>query len=420
MKKKEERNKKEIKGTYMKSKPRYEILDGLRGIAAITVVIFHFFETYSWGKPAEQIVNHGYLAVDFFYLLSGFVISYAYDDRWDKMSLWDFYKRRLIRLHPMVIAGTLVGVFYIFFSEYDLMTNIQNPDPFVFFGSILMSLLMIPTPRNFDIRGLHESNGINGTFWTLHYEYLSNILYSIVIRRLNTIIIAIITILSSFLTINLTLNFDIFGVLIDRDDRKYTVIGGWELSSCELYIGFARLLYPFFCGYLISRLKISINIKYSFWICSILLLLSLCLPRISSKGIVNGLYESIIIIIIYPLIIIIGAGDTEKNETLLNICKFLGEFSYPLYITHYPLIYCNMAWYSYHKNDSMFNIIGVSVGSFCIMMFNTYALIKLYDQPVRKWLTEKYLIKKKHKLETNEKENEDQRLTTGSSIDKEK
>ena len=186
MKKMEEKNKKEIKGTYMKYKPRYEILDGLRGIAAITVVIFHFFETYSWGKPAEQIVNHGYLAVDFFYLLSGFVISYAYDDRWDKMSLWDFYKRRLIRLHPMVIAGTLVGVFYIFFSEYDLMTNIQNPDPFVFFGSILMSLLMIPTPRNFDIRGLHESNGINGTFWTLHYEYLSNILNTFLFKVLYT------------------------------------------------------------------------------------------------------------------------------------------------------------------------------------------------------------------------------------------
>ena len=179
---------------------------------------------------------------------------------------------------------------------FGTLENIQNPDPFVFFGSILMSLLMIPTPRNFDIRGLHESNGINGTFWTLHYEYLSNILYSIIIRRLNIVIIAIITILSSFLTINLTMNFDIFGVLIDREDREYTVIGGWEISSCELYIGFARLLYPFFCGYLISRLKLFINIKHSFWICSLLLLLSLCLPRLSSKGIVNGLYESIIIL----------------------------------------------------------------------------------------------------------------------------
>jgi hypothetical protein len=144
---------------------------------------------------------------------------------------------------------------------------------------------MIPAPRNFDIRGLHESNGINGTFWTLHYEYLINILYSIIIRRLNTVIIAIITILSSFLTINLTMNFDIFGVLVDREDRKYTVIGGWEISSCELYIGFARLLYPFFCGYLISRLKLSINIKHSFWICSLLLSLYLIYFQFISKNI---------------------------------------------------------------------------------------------------------------------------------------
>ena len=411
-----ERNENQVKEVLLKSKPRYEIIDGLRGIASITVVIFHFFETYSWGHPEEQIINHGYLAVDFFYLLSGFVICYAYDDRWDKMSLWDFYKRRLVRLHPMVIAGTLVGVCYIFFSECEIMTNIKNPNPIIFFVSIIMSFLMIPAPRNIDIRGLHESNGINGTMWTLHYEYLSNILYSIIIRRINTIFIAIITVLSSFLTINLTFNFDVFGVLKGRDDRKYTVIGGWEISSCELYIGFARLLYPFFCGYLISRLRVSIKIPYSFWICSILLILSLCLPRFSSNGIINGFYESFIIIIIFPLIIIIGAGDTEKNEKLLSICKFLGEISYPLYITHYPIIYWNMAWYEYHKDDSLFNIIGISVGSFIIMMFNTYALIKLYDEPIRKWLTLKYLTKNKPKKVKNEIEEEkkiDERLTNG-------
>ena len=81
---------------YLASKPRYEILDGLRGVAAIMVVIFHLFETYSKG-PAYQIVNHGYLAVDFFFVLSGFVVGYAYDDRWDRMSTWGFFKRRLTR-----------------------------------------------------------------------------------------------------------------------------------------------------------------------------------------------------------------------------------------------------------------------------------------------------------------------------------
>lgn len=70
--------------TYIASKPRYEILDGLRGVAAMMVVAFHLFETYSPGVTG-QIINHGYLAVDFFFALSGFVIGYAYDDRWDRM-----------------------------------------------------------------------------------------------------------------------------------------------------------------------------------------------------------------------------------------------------------------------------------------------------------------------------------------------
>lgn len=82
--------------TYLASKPHYEILDGLRGVAAIMVIIFHLFETHSLGNHLIQIINHGYLAVDFFFMLSGFVIGYAYDDRWDKMTLGTFFKRRII------------------------------------------------------------------------------------------------------------------------------------------------------------------------------------------------------------------------------------------------------------------------------------------------------------------------------------
>ncbi len=82
------------------SKAHYPILDGLRGVAAIMVVAFHILETFSGGDHVKQIINHGYLAVDFFFVLSGFVIGYAYDDRWNNMTLGGFFKRRLIRLHP--------------------------------------------------------------------------------------------------------------------------------------------------------------------------------------------------------------------------------------------------------------------------------------------------------------------------------
>ena len=86
---------------YLASKPRYEILDGLRGVAAVFVLVYHLCETH-FGLGAAHPLNHGYLVVDFF-ALSGFVMGYAYDDRWDRMTTWGFFKRRLIRLHPMVI-----------------------------------------------------------------------------------------------------------------------------------------------------------------------------------------------------------------------------------------------------------------------------------------------------------------------------
>ena len=91
------------------TKPHYELLDGLRGVAALLVIWYHVFEGFAT-SPIDQRFNHGYLAVDFFFILSGFVIGYAYDDRWKtSMTIKDFIKRRLIRLHPMVVMGAIIG-----------------------------------------------------------------------------------------------------------------------------------------------------------------------------------------------------------------------------------------------------------------------------------------------------------------------
>ena len=68
------------------SKPHYALLDGLRGVAALLVVWYHVFEGFQFAgnKPIIDFINHGYLAVDFFFILSGFVVGYAYDNRWGK------------------------------------------------------------------------------------------------------------------------------------------------------------------------------------------------------------------------------------------------------------------------------------------------------------------------------------------------
>lgn len=88
------------KELFLPSKPRYDILDGLRGVAALVILLYHVLE------GCGVILGHGYLGVDFFYVLSGFVIGYAYDDRWGRMNVGGFFKRRIIRLHPMVIMDS--------------------------------------------------------------------------------------------------------------------------------------------------------------------------------------------------------------------------------------------------------------------------------------------------------------------------
>ena len=90
------------------TKPHYLILDGLRGLAAIIVVCFHLTEPLA-SSHLDNLVNHGYLAVDFFFLLSGFVMGYAYDDRWDKLTIGGFLRRRFERLQPLVVLGMTLG-----------------------------------------------------------------------------------------------------------------------------------------------------------------------------------------------------------------------------------------------------------------------------------------------------------------------
>ena len=173
----------------------------------------------------------------------------------------------------------------------------------------------------------------------------------------------------------------------------YTVIGGWSLTAEQLYIGATRLLYPFLCGLLISKIGKYISVKKSFWICSIILIGIFSTPCIGGdRSILNGFYNATAIMIIFPLVVIIGAGGKISGKKSINVCKFLGDISYPLYITHYPLMYTQFNWAWSHKDAPLYTHIMVAVGCFVLSLGIAYACMKLYDKPVRKWLTEKFLI----------------------------
>lgn len=382
----------------LSSKPRFEILDGLRGVAAMIVVAFHLFETYSSG-PTEQILNHGYLAVDFFFVLSGFVIGYAYDDHWDRMTTWDFFKRRLIRLQPMVILGTLIGAFWFYFGDAPCFPLVMQTPWWKLFLILVLGCIMFPTPPSMDIRGWQEINSLNGAQWSLLWEYIANIFYALFVRRFSTFVLAIFVFLSALLTIDLAMNFDVSGLLAVREYAKYTVIGGFGLTPDQIYIGICRLLYPFFGGLLLYRLgKLRINLRRGgmFW-CSLAVVATLVIPHIGGETHLwlNGLYCAVVILIVYPLIVAAGAGSELKGKRTTAVCKFLGMISYPLYITHYPMIYVQMNWAAQHPDAPLGTHIWVAVSIFIASIAVAYASVKVYDIPVRTWLAEKFLPKAK-------------------------
>lgn len=367
--------------TFNDSKRHYKTLDGLRGVAAVTVVMFHLFETFSGGDHTKQIINHGYLAVDFFFVLSGFVIGYAYDDRWNKMSLGSFFKRRLIRLHPMIIIAMIIGAVTFYFQDCASFPAIHTVAVWKLLLVMLIGFTLIPVGQSLDIRGWGEMHPLVGPAWTLFFEYIGNILYGLFIRRFSKAVLSVFVVIAGAALIQLAVT-----------SQQGDVIGGWSLEWTQFRIGLTRLCYPFFAGLLLSRIAKPGQIKHSFLWCSLLLLAMLAMPRVGGHEHVwwNGLYDSLTIVIIFPLIVYLGASGEVKENISSRISNFLGEISYPIYIIHYPFIYLFMAWVDKQKPTTGEAFVG-GIVVLAITILLAYLCARLYDIPVRKWLTKRLM-----------------------------
>ncbi|TRX42261.1 acyltransferase family protein [Flavobacterium restrictum] len=360
------------------TKKHYAILDGLRGVAAIMVVAFHIMEAHATSH-LDQVINHGYLAVDFFFLLSGFVISYAYDDRWSKMNVTDFFKIRLVRLQPMVVMGMIIGALTFYYQDSSLWPTIHQVPVWKTIVIMLIGFTLIPVPPSMDIRGWQEMHPLNGPGWSLFFEYIGNILYALFVRKFSNKALSILVFLSGCLLIHLAVT-----------SPNGDVIGGWSLDSTQLHIGFSRMLFPFFGGLLLHRMVKLTTIKNAFWWASLLTVAVLAMPRIggSEHLWMNGIYDSLSIILVFPLIVFLGASGEVTGKYATRICKFLGEISYPIYITHYPLIYLYTAWVVGAK-ISFEEALPMSVLTLIGAVLIAYACLKLYDEPIRIWLKKK-------------------------------
>ncbi|HNW50930.1 MAG TPA: acyltransferase [Prolixibacteraceae bacterium] len=367
---------------YSDTKNHYEILDGLRGVAALIVVVFHLFETFSGGNHLKQIINHGYLAVDFFFVLSGFVIGYAYDDRWGKMTLKGFFKRRLIRLHPMIIMGMTIGAIGFYFSASPVVfPQIAEVPVWKMIAVMLIGYTLLPVPTSLDIRGWGEMHPLNGPAWSLFFEYVANILYALFIHKFSKKLLALLVFVAGCALVHLAVS-----------SPNGDVIGGWSLEPHQFRIGLTRLMYPFFAGLLLSRICKPGQIRNAFVWCSLLIIVILSFPRVggSEHLWVNGIYDSFSILFLFPLIVYMGASGEIKGKIMSKVCRFLGDISFPIYIIHYPLIYIFTAWVC-DNQKSMLQSWPVALLVLAASIGIAYGCLKLYDLPVRKWLTKKYL-----------------------------
>ncbi|MEZ0609037.1 acyltransferase family protein [Fibrella sp. WM1] len=361
------------------TKPHYQILDGLRGVAAIIVVLFHLTEPLA-SSHLDNKVNHGYLAVDFFFLLSGYVIGYAYDDRWDKLTIGGFLRRRFERLQPLVVLGMTLGAIGFYFTDSTIWPLIHTVPVWKLLVVMLIGYTLLPIPLSMDIRGWQEMHPLNSVGWSLFFEYIANILYALGLRKLSNKALAGFVALTGALLVHFALT-----------NPNGDVTGGWTLNAEHMRIGITRTLFPFFAGLLLSRTARPVRIRHAFVWCSLLVAAVLFMPRLGGATYLwlNGLYEAVCIIVIFPLIVYIGASGVVHSRTEERICQFLGDLSYPLYMTHYVLVYFYVAWVSNHKGITLGQAWPYALLTFAGAIVLAYASLKLYDEPVRAWLRKK-------------------------------
>lgn len=389
--------------SFSDSKPHYELLDGLRGVAALLVVWYHVFEGHSFAGYLQTgtetpitYINHGYLAVDFFFILSGFVIGYAYDDRWGRsLTLGNFFKRRLIRLHPMVVMGALAGL-VMFFLQGGVKWDGTPVGAWATVLALVLSVFMIPAVPGcgYEVRGNGEMFPLNGPCWSLFFEYIGNIVYALLLRRLPTKALAAVT---ALLGVGLAgfASFDVAGLGF--------LSVGWTLDAMNFLGGTLRMLFPFSMGLLLARGFRPRQVRAAFWISTAILLVLFCVPYIPGKteilgsingGIcLNGLFESACILLILPAIVLLAASGRTTDAFSTRVCQFLGDLSFPLYITHYPVMYFFYDWMAKTGNTTLGTTWMEAVGVVILNVLVAWAALKLYDEPVRRRLSAKFLHK---------------------------
>jgi len=357
---------------------RYEILDGMRGIAAILVMIGHT-SFYS----GQLLLPNSYIAVDLFFILSGFVLAYSYGDK--GMSLGPFMARRFIRLYPMFLAGLTLGAIVLIIATRHGLSTLTTKAAIA--GTVLNAFYVpfLNQGSYYDGSGLALQGEIfaaNPPYWSLFFEVAVNLFFLNMVGLKQKAL----TILSGLFLV-LILVFAFFSGLISGKGG-FNLEGGW--NSLDLVGGFPRVFYGFCLGILLFKLSgkhwvVSAGntlrrIPGSVFILLAVTALLFALPRLFSHT--NAIYYLIAVGLVAPALVLLGSKLRCQNPIMLRTVQFLGWLSYPLYCVHYPIIRAvNLLQPKYPLSDISSIIVS------CLLSVCAAAILTLvFDQPLRNWL----------------------------------
>lgn len=321
---------------------RFMALDGMRGVAALVVLVLHL-------PPIAGLTPHGYVAVDLFYIMSGFVVAHAYGARleagWSRLA---FLRARVIRLWPLYLLGTAIGA-GVFAGAVD--------DALGFAALSLLAVaavMMIPTPLD----GRSQLFVLNPPAWSLFFEMAANIVYACVARRLGT------------RTLKVVVACGAIAVLI-----AFLVAGRGALGQhgASLAGGVARIAFGFPLGLLLHRLWLEGRLTAR-WPAVIVVAVFVAAVMAPDLGRWNGLLDAVIVLGVLPFVAM-AAVTARLSPRLEKAAAFAAALSYPLYILHGPIIRGFETWLA--PTPLVFGLGGA------VSLVAAWAAARWFDGPAR-------------------------------------
>lgn len=323
---------------------RYPTLDGLRGVAAMSILLLHL------ERPSFQMPEGAYTAVDLFFLMSGFVIAGAYGDRIPKIGVPGFLRARLIRLQPMLLIGLLILPAYCVVAFARHGTWIARPQDILaaLAAGLVYLPIHLPSSRLWDQALLFP---LNGPVWTLMLEMVVNLAYALLLPWLSRRVLVLIVVVSGVL-------------LVAAQLRLGGLDLGWGWPT--LWGGPPRAVFSFFLGVLIHRLRIPRPTFPPVLVLAAAALLFYAPPPLA-------------VLLGFPLVLIAATPPEARTS---RVMAAMGALSYPLYVIHYPLLH----WVGWLLAGRLPEWAGVPVSVALVLLCAILAL-KLWDEPVRRWLS---------------------------------